>query len=747
MQSDIEGQQQDGTRVSPVVEGEYTGDELGHEPDLSPFSLEDDSFIQLYESRLRRLQAYESTVSSPYDIRSSPIDSTSPLRPGNSDRRRCKQVIESESFPPRVASMITPREPPSYIEIGDANEEFDALDELTLSTDVDSQLDSAVTGKANLGPALEFPKEVEDDNIAEIDEVGISSNRDGPLSGTPFTSEEFQEIMKGSTTDEEVDTKAYSNSASQDSKYATYALLVDPENDDRAVEIILYSAARPHMRGFHFAWMTFFVAFFTWFSITPLLSEVAVSLNLNREEIWNSSVLGVAGSAVTRVLIGPINDIYGPRWTISATLLFIAIPTGIAGIAIQSATSLYVIRLLVGVAGSAFVTCQFWSSSLFIPEVAGTANSLTAGWGNLGGGLAQIVMGSLIFPLLKVMYGGDGYGNASRGYISDKDAATTYDRPSDLAWRTAMAVPACMCVYMAYACLRYSDDSPKGNFRERKDDGLMQVETAQGALFRSCCKLNTWLLVLQYGCCFGVEITMMNAAALYFQEEYGQTTESAAAIASVFGWMNLFARGIGGFCSDMTSATQGMRGRLRCQFVLLLVQGGLVCLFSTTSTLATSIVVMVIFSIFVQASEGSTFAIVPYVDYGVTGSVAGVVGAGGNVGGVVFSLLFRELSDRAALLLMGFLVMASSFLTVLIAIPGHRTLLGGEDSIEVLERRDTHVDQFGTIPNVEIHVPANDTTASRQTILRPSGPSTMSIIETIQAESLDPSAPPDGDNF
>ena len=51
---------------------------------------------------------------------------------------------------------------------------------------------------------------------------------------------------------------------------------------------------------------------------------------------------------------------------------------------------------------------------------------------------------------------------------------------------------------------------------------------------------------------------MNNAAALYFRESLGQTVESAAAIASIFGFMNLFARGLGGYLSDR------MNAKVRC---------------------------------------------------------------------------------------------------------------------------------------------------------------------------------------
>jgi hypothetical protein len=47
-------------------------------------------------------------------------------------------------------------------------------------------------------------------------------------------------------------------------KYFPYLLKVDPEQDDRASEIKLCSAQRPHMRAFHFAWWCYHVAFLMW---------------------------------------------------------------------------------------------------------------------------------------------------------------------------------------------------------------------------------------------------------------------------------------------------------------------------------------------------------------------------------------------------------------------------------------------------------------------------------------------------
>ena len=175
---------------------------------------------------------------------------------------------------------------------------------------------------------------------------------------------------------------------------------------------------------------------------------------------------------------------------------------------------------------------------------------------------------------------------------------------------------------------------------------------------------------------------MNNAAALYFKDEFGQSTESAAAIASIFGWMNLFARGLGGFASDKLNARMGMRGRLLAQTVFLVAEGALVLVFANTGSLAGAIVVMVFFSIFVQAAEGSTYGIVPYVDPPSTGSISGIVGAGGNTGAVCFGLGFRQLSYKAAFMLMGSVILFSGLTTGFVCIKGYGSLFFGQDAPE-----------------------------------------------------------------
>lgn len=233
------------------------------------------------------------------------------------------------------------------------------------------------------------------------------------------------------------------------------------------------------------------------------------------------------------------------------------------------------------------------------------------GWGNLGASVTFLVMKGFLFPWFSSMFGGD----------------------NEMAWRTVNIVPALLAVIVAALTYFYSDDCPKGNYSDLKRHGtLSKVPSGWKLFLEGCNDLNTWILFIQYACCFGVELTMVNATSLYFQIEFGQSVETASAIASIFGWMNLFARGLGGFLSDWASANWAMRGRIWAQTLFLFFEGVLVLIFANSRTLSGAILCMNVFSLFVQAAEGSSYGIVPYVNPTFNGSVCGIVGAGGNVG-------------------------------------------------------------------------------------------------------------------
>ena len=104
-----------------------------------------------------------------------------------------------------------------------------------------------------------------------------------------------------------------------------------------------------------------------------------------------------------------------------------------------------------------------------------------------------------------------------------------------------------------------------------------------------------------------------------------------------------------------------------CQAGFLLFEGVTLFIFSRVSdSIATAIVMLVFFACSVHASEGSTYAIVPYVKPSATGSVSGVVGAGGSIGGVIWGLIFLfrgSMESGDCLAIVSLVVAISSLIT------------------------------------------------------------------------------------
>jgi len=423
----------------------------------------------------------------------------------------------------------------------------------------------------------------------------------------------------------------------------------DPDLGDKATTWPLLNFSRPHMRSFHLAHLAFFTAFNIWFAAAPLLPEIRKTLKLSKQDIWTTNIVAVAGTIAMRFIMGPIIDKYGARLPAGWILIACAIPTACLGAATNLA-SLGAIRFFIGLVGSMFVMCSSWTSAMFAPNIVGTANGFAAGWGNMGGGVTILVMGSALFPLFKL------------------------GMSAEIAWRTVCIVPAVVAIIVGAIVIKFGDDGPRGNYRELVKRGELKPANATASFRNASFNFNSWLMFIQYACTFGVELTVDNAVTLFFHDKFGMETETAALYGSVFGLLNLFSRGYGGVFSDMCNRRWGMRGRLWLQ-AFVIAGNGITCIFfGRAATKESAIAILVVFSIFCQAGCGTSFGIAPYIDPRATGSVTGIIGAGGNVGAVCFGLIFKYLGDDYGFDIMGGITLASLITVALMRIKGHRTM-------------------------------------------------------------------------
>jgi NNP family nitrate/nitrite transporter-like MFS transporter len=412
----------------------------------------------------------------------------------------------------------------------------------------------------------------------------------------------------------------------------------------KATKITLSDTRSVPMRAFHMTWLAFFLCFFGWFGIAPLMPVVRAELGLTKAQVGNTIIASVIITVLARLLIGWLCDRIGPRRAYTWLLILGSLPVMSIGLA-HSYQSFLLFRLAIGAIGASFVITQYHTSVMFAPNVVGTANAAAAGWGNLGGGVTQMVM-PLLFTAFVSMGAGKYWG-----------------------WRLAMVVPGVALMLAGIAYYFLTTDTPDGNFRELRAQGRMHHGKAANRAFREACRdPRVWALFALYGCCFGMELTIDNIAALYFVDYFKLSLQAAGFVAGLFGMMNLFARALGGVVSDRCSLRWGLRGRTMLLGCTLCAEGLALIFFSQVKWLPLAIGAMMLTGLFVKMSNGACYSVVPFVNPRALGAVAGIVGAGGNVGAVLAGYLFKteSITWPQALLILGVLIVGCSSLVFLV---------------------------------------------------------------------------------
>ncbi|WP_299347910.1 MFS transporter [uncultured Maritalea sp.] len=394
------------------------------------------------------------------------------------------------------------------------------------------------------------------------------------------------------------------------------------------------------IRTFHMTWFAFFLCFFAWFGIAPLMVVVRDELGLTKDQIGWIIIASVSVTIFARLLIGWLCDRIGPRLTYTGLLMLGALPVMGIGLA-QDFQTFLIFRLMIGEIGASFVITQYHTSVMFAPNVVGQANATSAGWGNLGGGVTQFAM-PMIFSVFVIGFG-----------FSES-----------VGWRLSMMVVGAAIFVTGIAYYFWTQDAPDGNFADLRAQGKMPAkQKVTGNYFEALKDSRVWVLFVIYGACFGIELTVNNVAALYFADYFELNLVTAGLMAASFGLMNIFARTLGGIFGDNYGALWGLKGRAFWLFICLFCEGLALMLFSQMHVLFLAMPTLIVFSLFTQMAEGATYSVVPFINKKALGAVAGVVGAGGNAGAVLAGFLFKGSIDWSqAFFIMGVVVTLASFL-------------------------------------------------------------------------------------
>lgn len=473
--------------------------------------------------------------------------------------------------------------------------------------------------------------------------------------------------------------------------YLWEAPQVNPINR-KARSVPLLNVFDVYGRVFFFSWWGFMVAFWAWYTFPPLLTHtIKNNLHLTSAEIANSNIVSLCATLLIRFVAGPACDRFGPRYVFAGTLFIGSIPLGLAPL-VHDAQGLYISRFFIGILGGAFVPCLVWSTGFFDKNVVGTANALAGGWGNAGGGITYFIMPAVfdsfvargytdgvawrltfIVPLIITIATGvamlafcpdtptgkwserhlhaeqnlESHGGGTIGGIIDVPGRIT-DKASSVGGDSMQEVEK-----------KENNNSPPQEHANYDHEAAISkqdmVEAAKGevvqkptwgVIARVLISPQTLFHIATYMCSFGGELAINAVLGSYYVKNFptiGQT--NASNWAAMFGFLNVVTRPLGGVAADVLYRATGRNLWAKkvwinvcgCLTGVLLVVIGRV----DPHDLPTMVGLVALMAIFLEAGNGANFALIPHVHPHANGIVSGTTGAGGNLGGVIFAIIFR----------------------------------------------------------------------------------------------------------
>ncbi|MBC8327109.1 MAG: NarK family nitrate/nitrite MFS transporter [Verrucomicrobia subdivision 3 bacterium] len=424
------------------------------------------------------------------------------------------------------------------------------------------------------------------------------------------------------------------------------------------------------IRTLHFTWFAFFLTFVVWFNHAPLSAAIIETFDLSADQWKALLVLNVALTIPSRVIIGMLVDKFGPRTVFSILLMVAGVLCSFFALA-QTYEQLALARFMMGFVGAGFVIGIRLVGEWFPAKEVGLAEGIYGGWGNFGSAAAALTLPTIVSSFYS---GADAwrYGVLTTGavafvygiifYIAVRNTpkGSTYFKPKKagglevtsrkdfyfllamnlpmvlalgvLAWRltpefgvglisrsTMYIIWATLAALYAWQAYKIYDVN-----KEMLETG---VEEAQQYEFKQVAILN-----LNYAVTFGSELAVVSMLPAFFAFTFDLDPVKAGMFGACFAVMCLVARPLGGWLSDKIGRRKTMMvalgGQVFGYFAMSQINDGwpVIAAVVVTSTCA----------FFALAGTGAVFAMVPLIKRRLTGQIAGMTGAYGNVGGACF---------------------------------------------------------------------------------------------------------------
>ncbi|KKB34922.1 MFS transporter [Bacillus thermotolerans] len=335
------------------------------------------------------------------------------------------------------------------------------------------------------------------------------------------------------------------------------------------------------------------MSFTVWSVFAPIATEIQRLYQLSALEKSILIAAPILLGSIMRIPMGILTDRYGGRRLYTLTMLFLALPLIGAGFA-ASYSMLLLAAFFIGMAGTTFAISIAYVSRWFPAEKQGLVLGI-AGMGNLGSAAANFLI-----PIIFTFYG--------LGWVF---------------WSLALSI-GIMAVLFWFG----TQDEKQPNEVKRLKDSLSVLKFQE-----------TWILSLFYFLTFGGFVTFSMYLPTLLVDLFTMTAVKAGMVTAGFVVAATFVRPVGGYLSDRF----GARKVLTVVFCGVFLFG--LCISFTLDSFASFSVICMMAALVLGVGNGAVFKMVPEVSPENIGSVTGIVGAFGGVGGFFPPILIGFTKD------------------------------------------------------------------------------------------------------
>jgi len=372
-----------------------------------------------------------------------------------------------------------------------------------------------------------------------------------------------------------------------------------------------------HIPTLFSAFLYFDVSFMIWVLLGPLSVIIMNDFQMDAAQKANLVALPILGGSILRIVLGLLTDHIGPKKTAQIGMIITLVPLIWGWKFADHLSELYIVALLLGIAGASFAAALPLASRWYPPQYQGLAMGI-AGAGNSGTVLTTL------------------FANRIAQHYGD--------------WHIVfgLALIPVLVTFILFSIL--AKDSPNQPAPQKLIDYMNVLK-----------QRDAWLFCIFYSVTFGGFVGMSSYLTIFFNTQYGLDPVKAADFTTICVIAGSFFRPVGGWLADKF-------GGIRMLIILYSIVAVMMALLSSlpSLTIATSLLFIAMMSL--GMGNGSVFQLVPQRFQKEIGVITGIVGAAGGLGGYFLPKILGNIKLATGSFTFGFLILSGIAISCMLLI-------------------------------------------------------------------------------